>query len=95
MCFLAIKSDKMMNPHCAKPCIVVLQNHKEKIRSKSDNYAPVLHPDTMRLIVSMAVERQGTLQQGNCKNAFCQGFLPPDEITIVKPPIVDPDAPKD
>jgi hypothetical protein len=43
----------------------------------------------------MAVEQQGTLQQGNCKNAFCQGILPPDEITIIKPPIGDPDAKKD
>ncbi len=49
----------------------------------------------MRLIVSMAVEQQRTLQQGDCKNAFCQGILSPDEITIVKPPIGDPDAKKD
>jgi hypothetical protein len=43
----------------------------------------------------MAVEQQRTLQQGNCKNAFCQRILPLDEITIVKPPIVDPDTKKD
>jgi hypothetical protein len=29
------------------------------------------------------------------KNAFCQGILPDDKITIVKPPIGDPDAKKD
>jgi hypothetical protein len=40
----------------------------------------------------MAVERQRLLKQGDCKNAFCQGVLPPEEITIVKPPIGDPDA---
>ncbi len=49
----------------------------------------------MHLIVSMAVERRRTLQQGNCENAFCQGILTLDEITIVKPPIGDPDTKKD
>jgi hypothetical protein len=95
MCVLTIKPDKMMNPHCAKSCIIILGNHEERIWSKSDKYAPVLRPDTMRFIVSMAVEQRRTLQQGNCKNAFCQGILPPDEITIVEPPIGDPDTKKD
>jgi hypothetical protein len=95
MCILTIKPDKMMNPYCAKSCIVLLKKHKERIWSKSEKYAPVLCPDTMRLIVSMAVEQQCTLQQGNCKNTFCQRILPPDEITIIKPPIGDPDAKKD
>jgi hypothetical protein len=94
MCVLTIKP-AMMNLHCAKSHIVVLGNHKERIWSKSDKYTPVLCPDTMRLIVSMAVEQRRTLQQGDCKNAFCQGILPPDEITIIKPPIGDPDAKKD
>ena len=53
---------------------------------------PVFRPDTLRLLTSMAVERRRTLKQGDCKNAFCQGILPPDEITIVKPLIGDPDA---
>jgi hypothetical protein len=43
----------------------------------------------------MAVERRRTHKQGNCKNAFFQGILPDDKITIVKPPIGDPDAKKD
>jgi hypothetical protein len=95
MCILTIKPDKIMNPHHAKSCIVVLRNHKGRIWLKPDKYAPVLCPDTMCLIVSMAVERQCTLQQGDCANAFCQGILPPNEITNVKPPIGDPDAKKD
>ncbi len=49
----------------------------------------------MRLTVSMAVEQHQTLQQGDCKNAFCQSILPPDEIAIIKPPTRDPDAKKD
>jgi hypothetical protein len=95
MCVHKIKSDKMMNPHHAKSCILILGNHKDRIWSKSDKYAPVLCPDTMHLIVGMAIEQQHTLQQGKCKNAFWQGILHPDEITIVKPPIGDPDAEKD
>jgi hypothetical protein len=46
-------------------------------------------------MVSMATECHTVLKQGNCKNAFCQGILPDGKITIVKPPIGDPDARKD
>ncbi len=95
MCVLTIKPDKMLHPHRAKARIIVLGNHKGWVWMKSEKYAPVLHLDTLRLIVSMAVEQRCTLKQGNCKNAFCQGILPPDEITIVKPPIGNPDAKKD
>ena len=95
MCVLTIKPDEMLRPHCAKWRIVVLGNHEEHIWTKSKKYAPVLHPDTLRLIVSMAVQQQHTLKQGDCKNAFCQSVLPPDEITGVKPPIGDPNATKD
>jgi hypothetical protein len=95
MCVLTIKPDEMMNPNHAKSHIVVLGNYEDRIWLKLDKYAPVLHPDTVRLIVSMAIKRQRTLQQGNCKNAFCQGILPQDEISIIKPPIGDPDIKKD
>jgi hypothetical protein len=95
MCVLSIKKDKMLNPLCTKSWIVVLGNHKDPVWTKSEKYAPVLCPDTMRLMVSLAVERWRTLKQGDCKNAFCQGTLPDNEITIVKPPIGDPDAKKD
>jgi hypothetical protein len=40
----------------------------------------------------MAVEKQFSLCQGNCKNAFCQAILPSEEVTIVHPPSGDPDA---
>jgi hypothetical protein len=46
----------------------------------------------MRLLLSMAVKQRRVLKQGDCKNAFCQGILPPVEITIAKPPIGDPDS---
>jgi len=92
MCVLTITPDEMLRPHRAKARIVVLGNHEDRIWTKSDKYAPVLRPDTLLLLTTMAVERHCTLKQGNCKNDFCQGILPPDEITIVKPPIGDPDA---
>jgi hypothetical protein len=60
-----------------------------------EKYAPVLRPDTMCLFLSMAVEQQQVLKQGNCKNAFCQRILPPDKIIIVKPPIGDLELAKD
>ena len=95
MCVLNIKKDEMLNPLRAKSRIVVLGNHEDRVWTKSEKYAPVLRPDSMRLMVSLAVEQRRTLKQGDCKNAFCQGILPDDEITIVKPPIGDPDAAKD
>jgi hypothetical protein len=95
MCVLSIKKDKMLNPPCAKSRIVLLGNHEDCVWMKSKKYAPVLCPDTLCLMVSMTVKRHCTLKQGDCKNAFCQGILPADDVTIVKPPIGDPDAEKD
>ncbi len=85
----------MLHPYRAKARIIVLGNHKDQVWTKSEKYAPVLHPDTLQLIVSMVVGQRRTLKQADCKNAFCQGILPPDEITIVKPTIGNPHAKKD
>ncbi len=95
MCVLSIKKDKMLNLLRAKSRIVVLGNHEDCIWLKPEKYAPVLWPDMLRLLVSMAFKRRCTLKQGDCKNAFCQGVLPADEITIIKPPIGNPDAEND
>jgi hypothetical protein len=88
------KEDEMMNSLRAKFCIVVLGNHDDRVWTKPEKYAPVLCPDSMCLMVSLAMEHHCTLKQGNCKNTFCQGILPDDEITIVKPTIGDPDTTK-
>jgi hypothetical protein len=40
----------------------------------------------------MAVYRQRSLKQGNCKNAFCHGILPLDKIPIVTSPIGNPET---
>ncbi len=77
MCVLTIKPDEMLNPHRAKSRIVVLGNHEDRLWSKLDKYAPVLRPDTLRLIVSIAIEQRKVLQQGDCKNTFLSGDSSP------------------
>ena len=43
----------------------------------------------------MAVVSHRPLRQGDCKNAFCQGILPPNKVTIVCHPSGDPGATPD
>ena len=47
----------------------------------------MLSATALRLLVLMAVEDGRRLKQGDCKNAFCNGILPDDEVCIVKPPV--------
>ena len=42
----------------------------------------------------MAVEQRCTLKKGDVKNAFYNGDLPSEEVTVVRPPIGDPSAAK-
>ena len=42
----------------------------------------------------MAVKQRRTLKQGDIKNAFCNGDLPPEEVTVVRLPIGDPSTAK-
>ncbi len=92
MCVLTIKRDENLLPHRTKSCIVVLGNHEDPVWSKSDKFAPVLRSESLRLLVSMAVEKHCPLRQGDCKNAFCQGILLEEEVTIVCPPSGAPDT---
>jgi hypothetical protein len=92
MCVLTIKLDENLLPHHAKSRIVVLGNHADRVWSKSDKFVPVIQGDSLRFLISMAVQHCCPLCQGNCKNAFCQGILPPEEVTIIRPPSGDPDA---
>ncbi len=89
---MTIKKDKNLLPLCAKSRIVALGNLEERLRSKSDRFAPVLCQDSVCFLTSLAVEKRRALRQGNCKKAFCHGILPPEETTIVRPPSGDPDA---
>jgi hypothetical protein len=76
MCMLSIKKDEMFNPLRAKSCIVVLGNHEDHVWSKPEKYAPVLRPDSMQLMVSLAVEQRRTLKQGDCKKCILSGHSP-------------------
>ena len=49
-------------------------------------YAPVIST-AAHLLTSMAVNDGCCLKQADCKNTFCNGILPEDEIYIVKPPV--------
>jgi hypothetical protein len=92
MCVLVIKLDENGQPDRAKSRIVVLGNQEGRSWGKHERAAPVLKYSSLRLIVSAAIERQRKLKQADYKNAFCNPTLPDDEITIIRPPIGDPDA---
>eukprot|EP00956_Cyclotella_meneghiniana_P035945 scaffold119809_cov102-Cyclotella_meneghiniana.AAC.2 len=95
MCVLVVKHDKDGNPVRAKSRIVVLGNHEDRVYEKSQKYAPVLKYSSLRLLVAKAVRAKRVLQQGDCKNAFCNAELPEDELTVVRPPVGDPGYAKD
>jgi hypothetical protein len=91
MCVLVIKPDKNGQPHRPKSRIAMLGNHEDRYWSKSQRYAPVLKYSSLRLLCSKAVKAKKVLQQGDCKNTFCHAKLPPEELTVVIPPVGDPD----
>ena len=86
MNLFTIKPDMKGNPTRAKSKIVALGNLEKRIWSRKDRYAPVLSATAAQLLTLMAVGDGRRLKQGDCKNAFCNGILPNDEICIVKPP---------
>ena len=86
MCVLTVKTDENNKPVRAKSRIVVLGNLEEREWTRPECYAPVLRQDSLRLLVSLAVQKRRVLKQGDCKNAFCQPTLPDDELVIVTPP---------
>ena len=86
MNLFVVKPDAFGNPYRAKSRIVVLGNLERKTWTRDDRYAPVLQQESARLLVSIAVDKGRKLKQGDCKNAFCQPSLPPEECTIIMPP---------
>ena len=90
MCVLVVKTDKDGKPNRAKSRIVVLGNYKDRYYNKSQRYAPVLKYSSLRLLTSKAVGDRRVLQQGDCKNAFCNAKLPDDERMVIRPPVGDP-----
>jgi hypothetical protein len=59
MCVLTIKKDKNLFPLQAKSCIVVLENHEDRIWSKLDRFALVLHGD-LSITLSVLRWKNGT-----------------------------------
>ena len=61
MCVLTIKKDENLMPLRAKSRVVVLGNHKDWVWTKSEKFAPVLRPDSLRFLTSLAVNHRRTL----------------------------------
>jgi hypothetical protein len=74
MCVLTIKRDENLLPHRSKSQIVVLGNHEDRVWSKSDKFAPVLHSKSLRLLVSMAVKKSRPLRQGDFGLGYSVGL---------------------
>ena len=81
-----IKPDMDGSPNRAKSRIDALGNLVRRIWSREDKYAPVLSSTAACLLTSMVIDDGCCLKQADCKNVFCNGILPEDEICIVKPP---------
>ena len=73
-----------------KKCIVVLGNHEDCYLECSKHHAPVLRYSILRLLITKAVSEKRTIQQGDCKKAFCNAALPEDKVTAIWPPIGNP-----
>jgi hypothetical protein len=86
MCTFVIKHNNGV-PIRAKSRIVVLGNLEQRSWTKAACFSPVISIPMIRLLTAMAVQRGRTLKQADCKFAFIQTALPPDEHTIVKPPL--------
>ena len=90
MCVLLTKNSKDDKPHRTKLCIVALGNHNNRYCSKLDCCSSLLQYLLLRLLVSTAVGDRPVLQQGDCKNAFCQEVLPEDEHMVIHPLVGNP-----
>jgi hypothetical protein len=93
MAILSIKTDSDGKPQRAKSRIVVLGNKDPVEWTNAECYAPVVPQPIVRLMTSLAVRNKTTLQQADCKNAFCHPELPEDEPTIIRPPSHCPISP--
>ena len=92
MAYLGVKRDGNYNSHRAKSRIVVLINNADCAFKKSQSFDPVLSYSSLQILTSKATKKIRILQQGKLKNAFCNDLLPDDKITIVRPPLGDPNS---
>ena len=90
-----MKNDEDVKPLRAKSRIVVVGNFEDRLYQKSQRYAPVLKYSSLRLLIAKSLGDKCILQQGDFKKAFCNATLPDDEVTVIRPPIGDPDFQED
>ena len=55
----------------------------------------MLKYSSLRLLTSKAVGDKRILQQGDCKNTFCNATLPDNDVAVKRPLIGDPDFQED
>ena len=91
MCVLVLKNEKDVKPLHANYHIVFLGRFGDRLYKKSQWYAPVIKYSYLYLLTTKTVRDKRILQQGYCNNAFCNANLPYDEVTVIRPPIGDPD----
>ena len=94
MAISVIKKDGNGKPDRAKYRIVVLGNFDTYGWEKHECFAPVLAQHEMRLLINLAVEKGLIPKQGDVSQAFCQAFLPREEVTVCTPPAGCPITPK-
>ena len=90
MCILVVKNEKDGKPLRAKSCIVFLGNFEDRLYQNSQRYTPFIKYVSLRLLTAKAVGEKRILQQGDCKNAFCNVTLSENEATVIRPPIGGP-----
>ena len=88
---LSCENYKDSKPLRAKSRIVILGKFEDIIYQKSQRYNPVLKYISLRLITSKAVGDKIIIQQRDLKNALCNENIPDDEVTVIRPPIGNPD----
>ena len=91
MCVLVVKNEKDGKPLRSKFRIVVLDKFEDRLYQKSQCYALFLKYSCLCLLTARSVGDKRILQQGYFNNAFCNATLPDDEVTLIRPPIGDPD----
>jgi hypothetical protein len=86
MAIATIKKDGQGNPIRAKYRIVALGNLDPHEWSKQDCFAPVMSQQELRLMISLAARNKCIPKTGDVSQAFCQSYLPKDEVYVCRPP---------
>jgi hypothetical protein len=93
MAIATIKTNSDGQPERAKYRIVALGNLDPHEWSKQDCFAPVLSQQELRLILALSARNKCIPKTGDVSQAFCQSYLPKDEIYVCRPPAGCPITP--